>query len=142
MRFMIIRKADPLTESEVMPSEEILTLMGNYMQAMNDAGILLGGEGLRSSSHGARVTFSQGKPRVVDGPFAETKELIGGYCLIRVNSREEAIEWAKRWPAVGMEANVELEIRPLFEADDFGEEFTPELRAQEDRIRAAAEARK
>src|SRR5512138_636329 len=117
MRFMIIRKADQQTEAGVMPTEEILTVMGNYMQQMNDAGILLAGEGLRPSKDGARVRFSQGKPRVVDGPFAETKELIGGWCLIRVGSRAEAIEWAKRWPAVGTESDVELEIRQLYEAD-------------------------
>jgi len=141
MRFMIIRKADQLTESGAMPSEEILTKMGDYMQRMNEAGILLGGDGLRPTSEAARVKFTQGKPRVIDGPFSETKELIAGYCLIRVNSREEAIEWAKRWPAVDIEANVELEIRALYEADDFGEEFTPELRAQEERMRADAAAR-
>ena len=142
MRFMIIRKADQQTEAGVMPSEEMLALMGNYMQQMNDAGILLGGEGLRPSAQGARVRFSQGKPTVIDGPFAETKELIGGWCLIRVGSRDEAIEWAKRWPAVGIERDVELEIRPLYEAEDFGEAFTPELREQEDRMRADADARK
>lgn len=142
MRFMIIRKADQRTEAGAMPSEAMLTLMGRYMQQMNDAGVLLGGEGLRPSSQGARVRFSQGKPTVIDGPFTETKELIGGWCLIRVGSREEAIEWATRWPAVGTESNVELEIRQLHEADDFGDEFTPELRAQEERVRADAESRK
>ena len=142
MRFMIIRKADQQTEAGVLPTEEILAAMGTYMQQMNDAGILLGGEGLRPSAQGARVKFAKGKPKVIDGPFAEAKELIGGWCLIRVGSREEAIEWAKRWPALGTEENVELEIRQLYEADDFGEEFTPELRAQEDRMRADAEARK
>jgi len=141
MRFMIIRKADQLTESGAMPSEDILAKMGNYMKEMNDAGILLGGEGLRPTSEGTRVKFTQGKAKVIDGPFSETKELIGGYCLIRVNSRDEAIAWAKRWPAEGMEANVELEIRQLFEADDFGDEFTPELRAQEEQMRAEAAAR-
>lgn len=141
MRFMIIRKADQLTESGAMPSEDILAKMGNYLQAMNDAGVFLAGEGLKPTSQGARVKFSQGKAKVIDGPFSETKELIGGYCLIRVSSMAEAIDWAKRWPAEGMESNVELEIRPLFESDDFGEEFTPELRAQEDRIRAEAASR-
>jgi hypothetical protein len=141
MRFMIIRKADQQTEAGALPSEQMLTLMGRYMMQMNDAGILLGGEGLRPSSQGARVKFSQGKPTVIDGPFAETKELIAGWCLIRVNSRDEAIEWAARWPAVGTESNVELEIRQLHEADDFGEEFTPELRAQEERMRADSAAR-
>ena len=141
MRFMIIRKADQQTEAGALPSEQMLTLMGRYMMQMNDAGILLGGEGLRPSSQGARVKFSQGKPTVIDGPFAETKELIAGWCLIRVNSRDEAIEWAARWPAVGTESTVELEIRQLHEADDFGEEFTPELRAQEERMRADSAAR-
>lgn len=141
MRFMIIRKADQLTESGAMPTEDVLTKMGDYMKEMSDAGILLGGEGLRPTSEGARVKFTQGKAKVIDGPFSETKELIGGYCLIRVKSRDEAIEWAKRWPAEGIEANVELEIRALFEADDFGDEFTPELRAQEEQMRAEAAAR-
>jgi hypothetical protein len=138
---MIIRKADARTEAGEMPNEAMLAAMGNYMQQMSDAGVLLGGEGLTPTSKGARVKFTNGKPTVIDGPFAETKELIGGWCLIRVNSRDEAIAWARRWPAIDTEANVELEIRQLFEADDFGEEFTPELRAQEDRMRAEAAAR-
>lgn len=141
MRFMIIRKADEQTEAGAMPSEEMLALMGNYMQEMTVAGILLGGEGLKPSSDGVRVKFTQGKPKVVDGPFAETKELIGGWCLIRVDSKQEAIDWATRWPAVGTEGNVELEIRQLYEADDFGDEFTPELRDQEERMRAQAASR-
>ena len=140
MRFMIIRRADQQTEAGAMPSEEMLTLMGNYMKEISDAGILLAGEGLKPSSEGARVKFTNGKPRVIDGPFSETKELIGGYLLIRASSKEEAIEWAKRWPALDMEQNVELEIRQLFEEDDFGEEFTPELRKQEADMRAKAAA--
>lgn len=136
MRFMIIRRADKQTEAGVMPSERTLALMGNYMQEMMDAGVLLGGEGLKPTSQGALVKFSNGKPKVIDGPFAEAKELIGGYALIQVGSREEALAWAKRWPAVDVDANVELEVREVFEADDFGEEFTPELREQEERMRA------
>lgn len=136
MRFMIIRRADKATEAGVMPSEHMLALMGNYMQEMTNAGVLLGGEGLKPTSKGAIVKFTNGKPKVIDGPFAEAKELIGGYALIQVNSREEALEWVKRWPAVDIDADVELELRELFEADDFGEEFTPELREQEEKMRA------
>ena len=136
MRFMIIRRADRATEAGVMPSERTLTLMGNYMQEMANAGVLLGGEGLKPTSAGALVKFTNGKPTVTDGPFAEAKELVGGYALIQVKSREEALEWVKRWPAVDIDANVELEVRELFEADDFGKEFTPELREQEERVRA------
>lgn len=136
MRFMIIRRADKATEAGVMPSEQMLTLMGNYMQDMVDAGVLLGGEGLKPTSKGAIVKFTNGKPRVIDGPFAEAKELIGGYALIQVKSREEALEWVKRWPAVDINANVELELRELYEAHDLGKEFTPELREQEERIRS------
>jgi hypothetical protein len=141
MRFMIIRRADQQTEAGAMPSEQMLTLMGNYMKEISDAGILLAGEGLKPSSDGARVKFTNGKPRVIDGPFSETKELIAGYMLIRAASKEEAIEWAKRWPALDLEQNVELEIRQLFEEDDFGDEFTPELRKQEADMRAKAAAR-
>ena len=100
MRFMIIRKADQHTEAGAMPTQALLAAMGAYMEEMGKAGVLLGAEGLFPSSKGARVQFSQGKPTVIDGPFAETKELIGGYCLIRVNSKEEAIDWVKRWPAL------------------------------------------
>ena len=141
MRFMIIRRADQQTEAGVMPSEQMLTLMANYMKEISDAGALLAGEGLKPSSEGARVKFTNGKPRVIDGPFSETKELIGGYLLIRASSKEEAIAWAKRWPALDLEQNVELEIRPLFEEDDFGDEFTPELRKQEAEMRAKAAER-
>ena len=136
MRFMIIRRADKATEAGVMPSEQTLTLMGNYMQDMVNAGVLLGGEGLKPTSAGALVKFTNGKPKVIDGPFTEAKELIAGYALIQVKSREEALEWVKRWPAVDIDANVELEVREVFEADDFGKEFTPELREQEERMRA------
>ncbi len=121
MRFMIIRRADKNTEAGVMPSEEILAAMANYNEEMVKAGIMVAGEGLKPSSEGARVKFSNGKPRVIDGPFAETKELIAGFSIIDVKSKEEAIEWAKRWPAFDVEANVEIEIRPFYELSDFGE---------------------
>jgi hypothetical protein len=133
---MIIRKADKDTEAYVMPTERLLAEMGKYMEEMANAGILLAGEGLHPSSKGSRVKFSGGKPSVIDGPFAETKELIAGYSLIQVNSREEAVEWARRWPALDGDGDVELEIRQVFEAEDFGAEFTPELREQEERLRA------
>lgn len=142
MRFMIIRKADAQTEAGVMPSTELLAAMGKYMEEMGKAGILRGGDGLQPTSKGIRVSFSNGKPTVTDGPFAETKEQIAGYALIEVNSREEALEWVKKWPAIDAEANATLEIRQFFEADDFGPEFTPELREAEDRLRAEIEARK
>jgi hypothetical protein len=136
MRFMIIRKADKGTEAYVMPTERLLAEMGKYMEEMANTGVLLAGEGLHPSSKGTRVKFSGGKPSVIDGPFAETKELIAGYSMIQVKSREEAIEWAKRWPALDGDGDVELEIRQVFEAEDFGAEFTPELREQEERLRA------
>jgi len=142
MRFMIIRKADSDTEANIMPDEKLLAAMGQYMEDMSKAGILLDGEGLHPSAKGARIKFSKGKPSVVDGPFAETKELIAGYAIIRVNSRDEAIEWVKRWPSTDGRGEVELELRQIFEADEFGDEFTPELREREDRIRAESEARK
>ena len=140
MRVMIIRKADAKTEAGVMPSERMLAAMGDYLKRMSDAGILLAGEGLKPSSASARVVFTNGKSRVVDGPFAETKELVGGYALIRVESLDEAIEWAKQWPMIETETNVELELRPLYEDDDFGEAFTPELRKQEAEMRSKATA--
>ena len=123
-----------------MPSERMLAAMGDYMKRMSDAGILLAGEGLKPSSASARVVFTNGKSRVVDGPFAETKELVGGYALIRVDSLDEAVEWAKQWPMIETETNVELELRPLYEEDDFGEAFTPELRKQEAEMRSKAAA--
>jgi hypothetical protein len=142
MRFIIIRKADAQTEAGVMPSTELLAAMGQYMEEMGKAGILRGGEGLHPSAKGARVRFSGGKPSVIDGPFAETKELIAGYSLIEVKSREEAIEWLKKWPSIDGGGNLELELRQLFEAEDFGPEFTPELREAEDKLRAELEGRK
>lgn len=138
MRFMIIVKASPDSEAGVMPSEELLTAMGNYNEELAKAGILLAGEGLHPSSKGARVRFSGDKRTVIDGPFAETKELIAGYWLWQVKSREEAIEWVKRCPNPMPGTEAEIEIREVFEAEDFGAEFTPELREQEERLREQA----
>jgi hypothetical protein len=135
MRFMILRKADRDTEAGVMPTTKLLAAMGQYMEAMAKAGVLVSGDGLHPSSKGARVKFSTGKPAVFDGPFAETRELIAGYCVIDVKSKEEAIDWVKRWPALDGDGDVEIEIRPFFEAADFGAEFTPELREAEERLR-------
>jgi hypothetical protein len=138
---MIIRKADAETEAGVMPSHELLAAMGAYMEELNAAGVLLAGEGLQGSDKGARIKFSGGKPTVIDGPFAEAKELIAGYAIIQVGSREEAIDWVKRWPPLDGHGEVELELRQIFEAADFGPEFTPELREAEDRMRAQAAER-
>jgi hypothetical protein len=136
MRFMILRKADQNTEAGALPSEKLLAAMGQYMEEMVKAGILLAGEGLRPTSDGVRVKFSRGKPSVTDGPFAEAKELVAGWSLIQVDSLEEAINWVKRWPAEDGDGEVEIEIRRLYEAEDFGPEFTPALREQEERLRA------
>jgi len=136
MRFMILRKADQNTEAGALPSEKLLAAMGQYMEEMVKAGILLAGEGLRPTSEGVRVKFSHGKPSVTDGPFAEAKELVAGWSLIQVDSLEEAIKWVKRWPAEDGDGEVEIEIRRLYEAEDFGPEFTPALREQEERLRA------
>lgn len=133
MRFMIIVKASQDSEAGIMPSEELLTDMGNYNEELAKAGILLAGEGLHPSSKGARVRFSGDKRTVIDGPFAETKELIAGYWLWQVKSREEAIEWVKRCPNPMPDTEAEVEIRQVFELDDFGAELTPELREQEER---------
>ncbi|MCT7328775.1 YciI family protein [Ralstonia mojiangensis] len=141
MRFMILRLADKDTEASVMPSEELLTTMGKYMEDLAKAGVLLGGEGLHPSSRGARVEFKGGKPTVIDGPFAEAKELIAGYTMLQVKSEEEALEWVKRWPALDAGGNVRLEIRRVFEAEDFGVEFTPEAREREERLRAELAAK-
>ncbi len=142
MRFMLIRKADKSTEAGVMPSQQLLADMGKYMEEMANAGILLSGDGLQPSSKGCRVKFSGGKPTVTDGPFIETKELIAGFSMIRVNSRQEAIDWVKRWPTSDANGNVEIEIRQLFEAEDFGPELTPELREAEEKMRAQLEKKK
>ena len=141
MRFMVMIKADKNTEAGVMPSEELLTAMGKYNEELVKAGVMLAGEGLQPSSKGARVKFSGKNRTVIDGPFAETKELIAGFWLIQVKSKEEAIEWVKRCPNP-LEGEAEIEIRQVFEAEDFGAEFTPELRAQEERLRAQIEEKK
>ena len=133
MRFMLIVKADKNTEAGVMPTEKELADMGNYNEELVKAGVMLAGEGLHPSSRGARVRFEGGKRSVIDGPFAESKELIAGFWLIQAKSLEEAIEWVKRSPM----QDAEIEIRQVFEAEDFGAEFTPELREQEERQRAA-----
>jgi hypothetical protein len=140
MRFMILVKANADTEAGVMPSAELLTEMGKFNEELVKAGVLLAAEGLHPSSKGAKVKFSGSKRTVVDGPFAEAKELIAGFWLIDVKSKEEAIEWVKRVPNPTGEES-EIEIRQVFEADDFGDEFTPELREQEERLRAQTENR-
>ena len=131
MRFMVIVKADKDTEAGVLPDGKILADMGKYNEELAKAGVMLAGEGLQPSSKGARVRFSGNKRTVIDGPFSETKELIAGFWLFQAKSLEEAIEWVKRAPFDG---GAEIEIRQVFEADDFGPEFTPELREQEERI--------
>jgi len=141
MRFMILVKADADSEAGVMPSEDLLAAMGNYNEELVNAGVLLAGEGLHPSSKGARVRFSGDNRTVIDGPFAETKELIAGFWLIEVKSKDEAIEWVKRCPNPMPGTESEIEIRQVFEADDFGAEFTPELREQEERIREMAAKR-
>jgi hypothetical protein len=135
MRFMVIVKATKDTEAGVMPSRELLEAMGNYNEALVKAGVLVAGEGLHPTSKGARVTFSGDKRTVVGGPFALSKDLIAGFWIFNVKSRQEAIDWVKRCPNPTGEES-EIEIRQIFEAEDFGSELTPELRAQEDRLRA------
>lgn len=135
MRVMVIVKANEDSEAGVMPGQEILTDMGKYNEELVKAGIMLAGEGLHPTSKGKRVKFSGSNRIVTDGPFAETRELIAGFWLWKVNSMDEAVEWLKRAPFDG---GTEIEIRQIFEAEDFGDEFTPELREQEDRIRAEA----
>jgi hypothetical protein len=137
MRFMVMVKATEDSEAGIMPSERLLTEMGKFNEELVKAGVMLAGEGLHPSSKGARVRFSGDNRTVIDGPFAETKELVAGFWLIQVKSREEAIEWIKRAPNPH-EGESEIEIRQVFEAEDFGEEFTPELREQEERLRAQA----
>ena len=140
MRFMVIIKADERSEGGEMPSERLLTEMGKYNEELVRAGVLLAGEGLHPSSRGARVRFSGSKRTVVDGPFSETKQLVAGFWLIQVSSKEEAIEWVKRIPNPDG-GDSEVEIRQVFEAEDFGAEFTPELREQERRLRAEIASR-
>jgi len=136
MRFMIIVKATKNSEAGKLPSRELLEAMGRYNEELVKAGIMLAGEGLQPSGKGARVRFSGERRTVIDGPFPETKELIAGYWLWQVKSKEEAIEWVKRCPHPMPGEEAEIEIRQIFEAEDFGEEFTPELREQEERLRA------
>lgn len=139
MRVMVIVKATKESEAGVMPEEKLMVEMGHYNEALVNAGIMLAGEGLHPSSRGARVRFSGTNRTVIDGPFTETKELIAGFWLWQVKSLEDAIEWVKRCPNP-MLSESEIEIRPVFEAEDFGEAYTPEVREQEDRIRAQLEA--
>ena len=142
MRFMVMVKANKDSEAGVLPDEKLLAEMGKYNEELVKAGVLLAAEGLQPSSKGARVRFSGTKRTVIDGPFSETKELIAGFWLIQVKSKEEAIEWVKRSPNPFPGAESEIEIRQVFEADDFGAEFTPELREQEERARERAERNK
>ena len=136
MRVMVIVKATKDSEAGVMPSEELLTEMGKFNEELVKAGVLLAGDGLHPSSRGKRVRFSGGKKSVVDGPFAETKELVAGYWIWQVKSMDEAVEWVRRCPDPMPNQESEIEIRPVFEAEDFGAELTPELRAQEEHLRA------
>jgi len=142
MKVMVIVKATKNSEAGIMPSEKLLTEMGKYNEELVKAGIMLAGEGLHPSVKGKRIQFSGSKRTVVDGPFTETKELVAGFWLWQVRSIEEAVEWARRCPNPMPDEEGELEIRPIFEAEDFGKEFTPELRAQEERLRAEVERRK
>jgi hypothetical protein len=137
---MVIIKANEDSEAGVMPSEQLLTEMGAFNEELVKAGVMLDGDGLKPSSAGARVRFSGSQRTVIDGPFVETKELIAGYWIWQVESLDEAIEWVKRCPNP-MSGESEVEIRPIFEAEDFGEQFTPELREQEERLRAQLSAR-
>jgi hypothetical protein len=139
---MVIVKATKNSEAGVMPGEQLLSDMGKYNEELVKAGIMLAGDGLQPSAKGKRIKFSGGRRTVVDGPFAETKELIAGYWVWQVRSMDEAVEWARRCPDPMPGEDAELEIRPIFEADDFGQEFTPELRAQEERLRQEIERQK
>ncbi len=142
MRFMVLIKASKDSEAGVLPSQELLAEMGRFNEELVKAGVMLAGEGLQASSKGARVKFSGSKRTVTDGPFAETKELIAGFWLWQVRSKEEAIEWVKRCPNPMPGAESEVEIRQVFEAEDFGSEFTPELREQEERLRRQVSSKK
>lgn len=142
MRFMVIVRATQNTEAGAMPSQDLLAAMGKFNEELTKAGVLLAGEGLHPSSKGARVRFSGDKRTVIDGPFTETKELIAGFWLWQVKSKAEAIEWVKRCPHPMPGEQAEIEIRQVFEAEDFGTEFTPELRQQEERMRAQVAAKK
>lgn len=135
MRVMVLIKASKESESGAMPDEKLLTDMGNYNEELVKAGVMVAGEGLHPSSKGVRVKFSGDNRAVIDGPFAETKELVAGFWIWQVKSMDDAIEWLKRCPNPMPDSEPEVEIRPIFEAEDFGAEFTPELREQEDRLR-------
>jgi hypothetical protein len=141
MRFIVLVKATKSSEAGVMPSERLLTEMGKYNEELVNAGVMLAGEGLHPSSKGKRVRFSDGQRTVIDGPFAETKELVAGYWLFQAKSMDEAVEWVKRCPNPSDE-EAEIEIRQVFEAEDFGAELTPELRKQEEDLRARVSSRK
>ena len=140
MRFMVMVRATKDSEAGVMPDEKLIADMGNFNEQLVKAGIMLAGEGLQPSSRGARVRFSGSNRTVIDGPFAETKELIAGYWMWQCKSLAEAIEWVRRAPNPFSGQDSEIEIRQVYEAEDFGAEFTPELRRQEERVRAQAEA--
>ena len=142
MRFMVMVKATKDSEAGILPDEKLLAEMGKFNEELVKAGVMLAGEGLQPSSKGTRVRFSGAKRTVIDGPFAETKELVAGFWLWQVKSKEEAIEWVKRCPNPFPGIDSEIEIRQVFEAEDFGAEFTPELRAQEERLRAQVAAKK
>lgn len=135
MRYMMIVKASEESEAGVMPTEQELTEMGAYNEKLHEAGVLRAGEGLHPSSRGFRVEYSDGEPKVIDGPFAESKELVAGFWIIEVDSRDDAVAWARRIPF----REGEVEVRPIFETDDFGEELTPELRRKEEQMRAELE---
>jgi len=139
MRCMVVVKASKDSEAGVLPSTELLTNMGKFNEELVKAGVMLAGEGLQPSSKGKRITFTGGKPTITDGPFAETKELVAGFWLWQVRSIEEAVEWLKRSP---FGPGAEVEIRPVFEAEDFGPQMTPELKEQEDRLREQMSAKK
>ncbi len=142
MRFMVMVKATADSEAGVMPDEKLMADMGRFNEDLARAGILLAADGLKPSAQGARVLFNGTSRKVVDGPFAETKELVAGFWIWELKSREEAIEWVKRCPNPFPHGESVIEIRPFFEAEDFGAEFTPELRAQEERVRAQIDNRK
>ena len=140
MRFMVMVRANGDTEAGVMPTEELLTAMGKYNEELVKAGVMLAGDGLHPSSKGARVAFSGSERKVIDGPFAETKELLAGYWVWQVKSLDEAIEWVKRVPDPMPGTEAIIEVRPVFEAEDFGDELTPELRAKQQELRQQIEA--
>jgi hypothetical protein len=141
MCFLIIRKADAETEANVMPSEALIRAMTDYNEKLVKAGVMLSGEGLHPSAKGKRVRFDKGRPTVVDGPFAETKELVAGFSLFECASMDEAVAWIRQWPKEDGGGNVEIEIRPMLTAEDFGEAFTPELQAREAALRAETAAK-